>query len=77
MHIHPREWSVMRQESGDRACAATLAWEAPCLTGGFSRREREEGYGFPRESFQGRVQGWKRGGMEWNGVERSARRARR
>lgn len=24
MHIHPREWSVMRQESGDRACAATL-----------------------------------------------------
>ncbi|KYM78837.1 hypothetical protein ALC53_10708 [Atta colombica] len=27
-----------------------------------------------RESFQGSLRGWKRGGMEWNGVERSARR---
>lgn len=29
-----------------------------------------------RESFQGSLRGWKRGGMEWNGVERSARRVR-
>lgn len=66
MHIHPREWSVMRQESGDRACAATLAWEAPCLTGGFSPAREKRGT-VPRESFQGSPgveKGWN--GMEWS-----------
>lgn len=75
MHIHPREWSVMRQESGDRACAANGSSGSTVFDGGvFPGARRGVRY---RESFQGRVQGWKRGGMEWNGVERSARRAKR
>lgn len=68
----PRKWG--------QGLRGNVAWEEPCLTG----EGEGEGEVFPgtrrgvwyRESFQGSPRGWKRGGMEWNGVERSARRVR-
>lgn len=55
----PRKWG--------QGLRGNVAWEAPCLTGGFSL-VREEGYGTARVSRV--VQGGGKG-VEWNGMESS------